>query len=243
VSGRIRAVVRKELRDLRRNRFVVGSMVVLPVLFLVLPIGNVLSIKQGVSPDAAKAVAGSALLLTSYLVPLLLPTVVAGYAVIGEREQGTLEPVLTTPIRPHELLLGKALAAVIPTVTLAYALFAAFMLLVHASAAPVVASLLVRAPNILAEALAAPLLATFSIWVGLAISARSTDVRVAQQLAALSMLPMVGLVSLFTFGVVSPTFGLAVAGAIVLAMLDVGAWRLVSLAFDRERLLTRYGRT
>jgi ABC-type Na+ efflux pump permease subunit len=37
-----------------------------------------------------------------------VPTFVAACAVVGERQQGTLEPVLTTPIRREELLLGKA---------------------------------------------------------------------------------------------------------------------------------------
>ena len=57
-----------------------------------------------------------------------------------------------------------------------------------------------------------------------------------------AVLPMVGLLWLFTFRVVSPTVGVAVAGAVVLVALDVVAWRIVSPLFDRERLLTRYGR-
>ncbi len=36
---------------------------------------------------------------------------------------GTLEPVLTTPIRREEFLLGKALAALIPSLAIAYAVF------------------------------------------------------------------------------------------------------------------------
>jgi len=43
--------------------------------------------------------------------PALLPSILAGYAVVGEREPGTLEPVLTTPVRREELVLAKALAA------------------------------------------------------------------------------------------------------------------------------------
>ena len=102
---------------------------------------------------------------------------------------------------------------------------------------------LVWTPSLfLAVILFAPLLATFSIWVGLAISARSSDVRAAQQLSALAMFPMIGLISLYTFGVVSPSVGLAVAAAAALAVIDVGAWRVVSSMLNRERLLTRYGR-
>jgi hypothetical protein len=50
-------------------------------------------------------------LLYILAIPVLVPAVLAAYSVVGERLQGTLEPVLGTPIRREELLLGKALAA------------------------------------------------------------------------------------------------------------------------------------
>jgi ABC-2 type transport system permease protein len=59
-------------------------------------------------------------LLYLLLLPTILPAALAAYAVVGEREQATLEPVLTTPVRRGELLLGKALAMLIPTLLLAY---------------------------------------------------------------------------------------------------------------------------
>lgn len=242
MNPRVRAVFAKELREFRRNKFVVGTMVVLPLFFIVLPIGNILSLKAGTSPDAIRSVVGGAG-LTFFLVPLILPTVIAGYAVVGEREQGTLEPVLTTPVSGGELLMGKALAAIVPTVTIAYGLYLAYVLVVHASAIPAVVDVVWQPSQALAVVLFTPLLATFSIWVGLAISARSTDVRVAQQLAALAMLPVLGLTALFTFRVIEPSVRVAVIGAVVLAVFDAGAWRVVSAMFDRERMLTRYGKT
>jgi ABC-2 type transport system permease protein len=242
VNERVRAVVRKELREFRRNRFVVGTMVILPVLFLVLPLATLLSIKAG-SPAGSVQSAVDGQSITMFLVPLILPTVIAAYAVIGEREQGTLEPVLTTPIRHEELILGKAIAAIVPSVAVAYGLFAALVTIVRLAAAPEVVHLVWQPSQFVAVILFAPLLATFSIWVGLAVSVRASDVRVAQQLASLAMLPMIGLLSLITFGVVTPSVGLAIGVAGVLALIDIGAWRIVSGMFSRERLLTRYGRT
>jgi len=37
-AARIRAVVRKEFRDYRRNRFVLATMAVLPVVFFITPV-------------------------------------------------------------------------------------------------------------------------------------------------------------------------------------------------------------
>jgi ABC-type Na+ efflux pump permease subunit len=242
MNARVRAVARKELRDFRRNKFVVGTMIALPLFLVLLPIGNVLGIKEGAADATIRGVVGGAS-LTFFLVPLILPTVIAGYGVIGEREQGTLEPVLTTPVRASELLIGKALAAVIPSVLIAYGMFALYVILVSSFAVQAVVDLVLQPSQVVAVALFAPLLSGFSIWVGLAISARASDVRVAQQLAGLAMLPMLALLSLFAFRVVSPSVNVAVIGAACLLVLDAVAWRVVSAMFDRERLLTRYGKS
>ncbi|TMK76409.1 MAG: hypothetical protein E6G47_12765 [Actinobacteria bacterium] len=122
-----------------------------------------------------------------------------------------------------------------------YALFTLFLVVVQLFARRAVVSL-VRDPAVVVTiALFTPLLAAFSIWVGMAISARSSDVRVAQQLSALAILPVVGVLWLFAFRVIAPTLAVAVGGAGLLAVLDLGAWKIVSAMFDRERLLTRYG--
>jgi hypothetical protein len=42
------------------------------------------------------------------LTPVLVPATMSAFSVVGEREQGTLEPVLTTPVSRSELLTGKA---------------------------------------------------------------------------------------------------------------------------------------
>ena len=242
MNPRVRAVFRKELRDLRRNKFVVGSMVALPLIFVLLPILSVLGLKAGTTRAAMRSTVGGAS-LTFFLVPLILPTIIAGYGVIGEREQATLEPVLTTPVRESELLIGKALAAAVPTVSIAYAMFAVYVWLVWAIALPAVASLVLEPSQFVAVALFVPLLSLFSIWVGLAFSARSSDVRVAQQLSGLAVLPMVGVLALFSFRVISPSLTVAIVGVLALLLADALAWRVVSAMFDRERILTRYGKS
>ena len=99
--------------------------------------------------------------------------------------------MLTTPIRREEFLLGKALAALVPSLAIAYAVYALFLACVELFAQPGVASALIQGPDLLAQLLFTPLLAAWSIWVGIAISARSSDVRVAQQLGLLASLPSV----------------------------------------------------
>jgi hypothetical protein len=90
----------------------------------------------------------------------------------------------------------------------------------------------------LAQLLFTPLVAAWSIWVGIGISARSSDVRVAQQLGSLASLPPIALAYLVAFNVVHATLGLGIGAAVVLLVLVGLGWRLTSVAFDRERLIT-----
>ena len=60
----------------------------------------------------------------------------SAYSVVGEREQGTLEPVLTTPVTNEEFLVGKALAALVPTLAISYAIFGVVLACVALFAQP-----------------------------------------------------------------------------------------------------------
>jgi len=235
LSGRrVRAIVRKELRDYRRNRSLVVTMAIFPLIFLIQPLIVVLR-----TPESSSATLGQMhLLLYMLAIPVLVPAAVAASAVAGERQQGSLEPVLTTPMRREEFLLGKALAALIPSIAIAYAVFAVFIAGAVLFAEPAVASAILKGPDILAQLLFTPLLACLSIWIGIGISTRSSDVRVAQQLSLLGCLPAVALTSLIAFDVIHATLGLALGLGAVLVLADAIGWGMVSPMFDRERLIT-----
>jgi len=231
---RVRAVVRKELRDYRRKRSIVVTMAVLPAMFLIQPTLSIF-----LAPSSVGAKYFRLPLLFLLLIPVIIPSTLAAYSVVGEREQGTLEPLLTTPLRREELILGKAAAVMVPTLAISYAVFGVFLAIVGLFAHPATASAVFRqGPVLLALALFAPLLAGWAIVVGMAVSVRASEVRVAQQLGTLASFPPLGLVVLFGVGVIHPTFGVAVAFAVGLLAIDVRALRIVARMFDRERLVT-----
>ena len=236
--GRVRAVVRKELRDYRRKRAVVVTMFVLPILFLVEPIVAIFvspASESGASLDKFVILP----LLYMLLIPVVMPSTLSAYSVAGEREQGTLEPLLTTPLRRQEFILGKAAAIMIPTVVLSYVVFGLFLAAVELFAHPVVATAVFHdGPVLLALFLLAPLVTGWAIVVGMAVSVRASEIRVAQQLGTLASLPMVGVVILLVTGVIHPTFAVALEFAGGLLLVDVLALRIVSSMFDRERLVT-----
>jgi ABC-type transport system involved in multi-copper enzyme maturation permease subunit len=233
-ARRVRAIFRKEVREYRRNGNIAFGMAIMPFLFLIQPLVQVFALPS----SASGAIRHEDSLLYLLAIPAIVPGLVAAYAVVAERDQGTLEPVLTTPVSREEFLVGKALAALVPSVLIAYAVYALFLACVRLFANPAVASALLRWPEILAQVFFTPLIAAWSIWIGLAISARSKDIRVAQQLGVLACLPTVAVTSLVAFNVIGPSFGLALAAATLLVILDVAGWRVVSAMFNRERLIT-----
>ncbi len=183
----VRAILRKELREYQRSRTIVVTMAVVPLVFIIEPLIQIFSLPA----------ASAGTLLHKH--PLLY--------MLGM-------PVLSTPIRREELILGKALAVLVPALAV------------------------LRAPELLAQLLFTPLLATWSIWAAMAISARSSDFRVAQQLSTLASLPSVIVSALVSFDVIHATLGLALGLAAALLLRDRLGWRVVSALFDRERLIT-----
>jgi ABC-2 type transport system permease protein len=234
---RVGGVMRKEMREYRRNRFVITTMAVMPFVFLITPMITLFRIPSSASGTQIRAAVGVMSLLF-LIVPIVIPPVIASYSVVGERVQGTLEPVLTTPVRQDELLLGKAVAAFVPSVGIAYAIYLIAAVSVRFGAAHVVSSVVWHPPQLLAQILFTPLLASWSIWVGIGISARASDIRVAQQLATLAGLPLLAITSLISFQLIKSSVPLAVGLALTLLVVDVVAWRVVSRMFDRERLIT-----
>jgi ABC-type transport system involved in multi-copper enzyme maturation permease subunit len=233
---RVGAILQKELRDYRRNRFVIASMATLPLIFVIVPVVQLLLLKVSAGSPKFDTRIGLSLLYM-LIIPAIVPATLAAYSVVGEREQGTLEPILITPIRREEFLIGKALAILVPTLGIAYLVFGIFLGVVALFAQPGVESAVFEGSHLLVQLLFTPLLAGWSIWVGIAISARSADVRAAQQLGTLASLPPLGIVALMSFNVLTPTLGLALGLAAALLLLDVLGWRAVAAMFDRERLV------
>jgi ABC-type Na+ efflux pump permease subunit len=235
---RVRAVIVKELTDYRRNRFVmVFTMTLLPLIFIVAPTIQLLNAPATVATSKLDTRIGISLLYM-LLIPAIVPSTMAAYSVVGEREQGTLEPILITPVRGEELLIGKALAILAPTLVVAYTIFGIFLAVAALFAHSGIRSAIFAGSHIPVQLIFTPLLAGWSIWVGIAISARSADVRVAQQLSVFANIPPIGIVALISFNVISPSIAVAVGLAAALLVLDALGWRAVAAMFDRERLIT-----
>jgi ABC-type transport system involved in multi-copper enzyme maturation permease subunit len=235
--SRIAAVLRKEFAEFRRNRFIVSTASILPLIFLISPTVSILSVRITTASTGLDRKIDASLFLP-LLVPVFVPAMLAAFSVVGEREQGTLEPVLTTPVRRAELVGGKALAIFLPTLVISYLMFGVFFAVTQLFAVAPAAAAVRHAPQLPAALVFIPLLAAWAIWAGMAISTRASDSRVAYQLSVLSSLPPVAITALMSFNVITSDFTSAAAFAAVLLAIDCAACSGVSRLFDRERLVS-----
>jgi ABC-type transport system involved in multi-copper enzyme maturation permease subunit len=233
---RIGAIYRKDWRELRRNKMIIATLIYLPLVLVIPPTIDIL-----VVPAVSSQSNYAHILLYLLAIPILVPAQLAAFTVVAERQQGTLEPVLGTPIRREEFLLGKALALIGPAIAASFGVYAVVIAIIELFAHPGVAGEFVQPQNILAQVIFTPLLAAWSIWVGMTISSRCADQRVAGQLSLVGTLPLMAITVLMAYGVIPSTLLVGVIGAAALLVLDTLGWRMASLAFDRERMITARG--
>lgn len=233
-AGRVRGIFRKELREYMRNRQMVVTMGVLPAFFSVYPAIQIFALPSSVASDLAHRQP----LIYMLGIPAIVPSIIAAYSVAGERQQGTLEPVLTTPVRDDEFLLGKAAAALLPSLVVSYGVFALFVLAIEVFSHPGVAAAVLRGPAVAGQLVFTPLIAALSIWTGIAISTRSSDPRTATQLGALASFPVIAVTTTAAVGGFHVTPRIALIFGVSLLVVDCLGWRIVAPMLNRERLVT-----
>ena len=105
--GQIRVIAAKEFRDRIRNRWVLAVALIFALFALAIAYFG--ASQQGeVGFRSIDVTVASLVSLVIYLVPLI--ALILGYdAIVGEKERGSLELMLSMPITRFEILLGKYL--------------------------------------------------------------------------------------------------------------------------------------
>jgi ABC-2 type transport system permease protein len=250
----IGVILRKELLELRRSPVLLLSMISLPATVVVVPVvllawlvhaapEQALAFVQdvyGVRAQGGVTAGVAAVLARNWLpmflvLPIFLPIVLAAQSIGGERERRTLEPLLATPVSTVSIVLGKSLAALAPALAITWIAAALFCLGVDAVAGRMV---LPDPAWLFGTLVLSPLLALFGNATAVVVSSRVLDPRAAQNLAATTVLPLLGLLVVQLAGRIAlgPRFYLVLAAGVALA--DVALIRVAVRLFDRERLLT-----
>ena len=231
--GRFGVILLKELRNYRRNRFVISTMAAVSVLFIILP--TIQPVATSVTTRSLALRIGLSLLYM-LVIPVTMPSVVCAYSVLGDPEQGTLDPVLSTPDHHQEFLIAMVLAAFVPMLVITYSVFGIFLAIVALFAHPAIVSTIFTGWLVLVLVLFTPLLAGRAIWVGIAGSTRSRDVHVAEQLSVMGSLPPLAIVALGSLSVISESITLAAGLAAVRLAFDLFDLHVLAAMSDYDRL-------
>ena len=245
----IALVLRKELLELRRSPVLLLSMASLPATVVIVPVG-LLAWLVHAAPEPALAfvtdlyggrsvadVLARNWLPMFLVLPIFLPILLAAQSIGGERERRTLEPLLATPVSTLSIILGKSIAALVPALLITWIAAALFCLGMDLVAGQF---LLPDAAWLFGTLVLSPLLALFGNAMAVVVSSRVLDPRAAQNLAATTVLPLLGILVVQLAGRIAlgPRFYFVLAAGVAAA--DVALVAAAVRLFDRERLLTQW---
>lgn len=265
--ARVRAILGKELAEIARNRMALVPVLLLALFSIVLPfviavvipqmLGEPLGrdpelvrmVERGRNPIARRLITNEAavqafvfqqFLVMQLLIPVTGAMAFAGYSLIGEKQGRTLEPLLATPVTTAELLVGKSLGALLPSLGIAILANVLYLTGIAFLAYPQVLRAIINARSALLVLVLGPVATLVALQLAVLVSSRVNDPRTAQQFGALLILPLTGLFVVQFNGALPLTVPIilsliAALAVIWLVLVVVG----VSL-FDRETILTRW---
>jgi ABC-2 type transport system permease protein len=241
-------VTSKDLAVFKKNRYVLYSLIALPAIMgVVMPVIYVFALGAQVSKlSQAQLLVGAdqiANLVSTLLVfiPAVLPSIIASYSFVGEKIERSLEPLLATPTTDSELLLGKSLAAFIPCIGVTYLAAAISLVILDVWSFTTLGFLML--PNAywaVIMGLLAPLACVMSVEANVIVSSRVNDIRAAQQIGGLVVLPLIFLVVFAISGAADTNILLGLAVAAALAVTDVALFFVAKATFQREEILTKW---
>jgi ABC-type Na+ efflux pump permease subunit len=238
------AVAAKDFKIFKRKSTVIYACVVIP---LVVGIAFPLIVQYALHSGRSHGINASTLprFMDAFSIWFLIgaaaiPTAIASYSLVGEKIQKSLEPLLATPMTDGEILLGKTISGLIIPLAAIYAGSVIFMFLMDLVTRSTLGYLYYPNWHIGAILLVAPFICLLSVELNVIISSRLSDVRTAQQMGMLAILPFIGLyvVSELGFFALNDTNLLILAGVIL--MIDIVLFFVSRVTFQREEILTKW---
>jgi ABC-2 type transport system permease protein len=263
MNHRVRTLVRKEILDLSRNPGALVPVLLVALVGLALPFAitilvpaltgerlsgdsDLLELSQvieseGLGPDArVQLFLFQQFLILFLLTPVTGAMALAAYAVVGEKQARTLEPLLVTPVSTIELLVAKVLGALLPTLAITLFTLVLYVAGLAVTAEPGVALAMMNLRTAVLLFLLGPAAALVALQAAILVSSRVNDARSAQQIGVLIIIPLVALLVVQFTG----TIWLSATTLALIAVGVLGLWVVLTLVsailFDREAILTRW---
>ncbi len=231
------ALVDREIRDTLRDWRIVAPIIILTVFFPVL-MSFVADMALNWVARYGDPIIGERLvpflLMVVGFFPISFSLVIALETFVGERERGSLEPLLATPMTDTQLYLGKVLAAMIPSLLAAYLGIATYLVGLYFFKGWTASLELLALMIVLTTAEGLVMVSGAVV-----VSSQTTSVRAANLLASFIIIPMAFLVQGEAVIMFYANYGLLWWIVLFLVVVDVILVRMGIHTFNREELLGR----
>jgi len=233
-------VATKDFSVVRKNKYILYSIIAMPLLMgIAIPL-LLLNMLAGAPVNVVMSLLGM-LNVFFAVMAAMLPTVIASYSFVGEKVERSLEPLLATPTTDGELLLGKCLAAFLPSIAATYIGAGSFVAVIDVWSYMNQGVILLPNLNLaLILGFVAPLACIVSVEANVIVSSRVSDVRAAQQLGGIVALPIILVLMLGSLFAFMPADLLELVMSGVLAIAAVALFHMSKVTFRREEILTRW---
>lgn len=227
----------RELRDQLRDWRIIIPMVVLTIILPFLANAGAQAAVNFTArydtPLIAERLVPFLMLVVGFF-PVTVSLVIALEAFVGEKERGTIEPLLVSPLKDWQIYFGKLLAGTVAPLMTSYLGIGVYLTGLAIQRIPF------PDPNRMAQTLTLTTAQAFLMVSGaILISTQSTSVRAANLMASFIVIPMALLIqgeAVMLFWGNDQVLWLAVAGVVVLTLLLA---RVGIAHFQREALLGR----
>jgi len=228
-------ITRREVRDQLRDWRIIFPVLALTLFFPFLMNFTAEQIlgfvnKYGATISGERLV--PFLLMIVGFFPISVSLVIALETFVGEKERGSIEPLLNTPLKDWQLYLGKLLAATVPPLMTSFLGMGVYLVGLAIKDIPI------PEPQLLAQIIILTVVqATMMVSGAVVVSSQATSVRAANLLASFIIIPVAMLIqgeSVVMFWGNYATLWWAVFGLMVLTALLV---RVGLAHFQREELL------
>jgi ABC-type Na+ efflux pump permease subunit len=170
-----------------------------------------------------------------------LPTTIASYSIVGEKVEKSLEPLLATPLTDSEILLGKSLSAFLPPLISIYSSSLIFMGLLDSEFYGQLGYLYFPNWDIAVILLVAvPIASILSVEVSVLVSARTSDVRTAQNFSGVMFMPFLIIYLGGEIGIITLNTVTLLLISAVLLLISVILFYISRSTFQREEILTKW---
>ncbi|MFA5572906.1 MAG: ABC transporter permease subunit [Candidatus Bathyarchaeia archaeon] len=232
------SVALKDIETYKQKKSIIYSTLILPIIVSAL---FSFTVKNQIVPSPEYQLGLQSLTYFFVVLAAILPSAIAAYSMVGEKIEKSLEPLLATPMSDGEILLGKSIAAFLLPILAVWAGATIFMM---ATDYLMFNSLgYYYFPNWNAGVmllLLAPLAAMFSIEFVVIISSRVSDVRSANQLGMLLLIPFALVFIAGVTGVITFEISNLLIFSLFLIIVDIALFLLSKSTFKREEILTKW---